>query len=243
LVKLLKSGDRRVYINDLKKKYGVGKNAVVRITRQYPDVLARYRADKKQVIKSTLDHFELAIVTGTELPNWESLLSDVLNTPKGDADATNYHLRIEKLLSALFSPDMAYPEIEQPIHEGRKRIDITYTNVATQGFFKWVGDHTPAPYIFIECKNYSRDVANPELDQISGRFSPRRGRFGIIVCRKLENKNLFLKRCRDTADDDRGFIVPLDDEDLKILVKQIGDVERQSGEYPLLKEIYDRLVL
>lgn len=243
LVRLLKSGEHRVYINDLKKKYGIGKDAVVRITRQYPDVLVRYRADKKQVVKSPLDHFELAEAIGTELPNWDSLLSNVLNTPTGEADATNYHLRIEKLLSALFSTDMSYPVIEYPIHEGRKRIDITYTNVASQGFFKWVGDNAPAPYIFIECKNYSRDIANPELDQISGRFSPRRGRFGIIVCRKLENKNLFIKRCIDTANDDRGFIVPLDDEDLKTLVEQIKDVKRQSGEYPLLKEIYDHLVL
>jgi len=90
LVKLLKSGDRRVYIKDLKKKYGIGKNATVRITRQYPEVLGRYRANKSQVIKSPLDHFELAFITGAELPNWDHLLNEVLNTLEGTNNATYY---------------------------------------------------------------------------------------------------------------------------------------------------------
>ncbi|MFC2033875.1 hypothetical protein ACFLTT_00525 [Chloroflexota bacterium] len=243
LVKLLKNGERRVYIKDLRQKYGEGKNASVNITREHPEILTRYREDKSQTVKATLDHFELALITGAQLPNWAELLNDVQNTPVGTESATDYQKRIEKLLSALFSPDLAYPELEQKIHDGRKRIDITYTNVSSAGFFKWVGDYSPAPYVFVECKNYSRDIANPELDQIAGRFSLRRGKFGIIICRKLDDKALFIQRCRDTADDDRGYIIPLDDDDLQILVTQVNDPLRQDGEYQLLKQIYDRLVL
>jgi hypothetical protein len=243
LVKLLKSGERRVPNKYLEKKYGVGKDTSLKITMQYPDILTKYRSDKNRVIGSPLSHLELAEATQSTLPNWDKLLQDVLNTPAGTEEANNYHIRIEKILSALFSPDLSYPEIERKIHEGRKRIDITYTNVATKGFFKWVGDYAPAPYVFIECKNYSREIANPELDQISGRFSPRRGKFGVIICRKLENKELFFKRCKDTLHDDRGLIIPLDDEDLNILIAQMKEIKRESGSYPLLKQIADNIIL
>ena len=57
-------------------------------------------------------------------------------------------------------------------------------------------------------------VKHPELDQLSGRFSPRRGRVGILTCRTLDSKDGFLKRCADTFHDDRGLIIPLCDDDL-----------------------------
>ena len=243
LVKLLKSGEARVYNKDLMRKYGVGKHAIVDITRMYPEVLERYRSNKSQTLTSALDHAELSYLTGAPLPDLDGLLDDVLITGIGTEHATEYQQKIEKLLSALFSEDLTFPELEQKIHDGRKRIDITYTNGATEGFFKWVGDHAPASYVFVECKNYSRDIANPELDQIAGRFSPRRGKFGIIICRKLENKDLFIQRCRDTADDGRGFIIPLDDDDLRIIVKQTQDEQRVAGDYPYLRDIWGRLVL
>jgi hypothetical protein len=243
LVRLLKSGERRVYIGDLIKKYGTGKAASVKITREHPELLQNYRDYKRQSVGSPLDHIILSEMTGSGLPSLDALLANILSTPEGSDYATEYHRNVEKLLSALFSTDLSCPEIEQKIHEGRKRIDITYTNVASKGFFKWIGDHAPAPYIFVECKNYSREIANPELDQMSGRFSLRRGKFGIIVCRKLHDKELFIKRCRDTANDDRGIIVPIDDEDLKILVDQMKDATTLPGNYPIIKRICDSIFL
>ena len=57
------------------------------------------------------------------------------------------------------------------------------------------------------------------MDQLTGRFSPRRGLFGILLCRKVENKDLMKKRCKDIANDDRGYVIVLDDEDILLLLK------------------------
>ena len=55
--------------------------------------------------------------------------------------------------------------------------------------------------------------------QLAGRFSPRRGNFGILVCRTIADKATFAARCRDTADDGRGYIIGIDDDDLATLVQ------------------------
>src|SRR5207237_655412 len=104
-----------------------------------------------------------------------------IRTGKDAAD--EYHVHMLGLLTALFSPDLMYPEKEVKIHKGRKRIDIGFTNAATERFFAWLGDHYEAPHVFAECKNYESDPRNPGLDQLAGRFSKRRGRFGFLACR------------------------------------------------------------
>ena len=109
---------------------------------------------------------------------------------------------------------------QDKIHEGRKRIDITYVNDAKDGFFSWVARNHPASHVFVEFKNYGKEIGNPEVDQLAGRFSPSRGKLGILVVRSVEDKALLLKRCKDTANDQRGFILVLDDIDLTKLIKQ-----------------------
>ena len=116
----------------------------------------------------------------------------------------------------LFYPKLSNPRIEDEIHEGRKRIDLTFSNVAETGFFHLLGTlyDVPCSTIMVECKNYGKDIKNPEIDQIAGRFSAKRGKFGIICCRSIDNKKLFVERERDTVKDDRGFIIHLTDEDI-----------------------------
>ena len=77
------------------------------------------------------------------------------------------------MLEFIFFPHCIYPVKEREIDFGRKRIDIVYTNAARDGFFYRL--HTShqvvLTYIMVECKNYSSDIGNPELDQLGGRFS------------------------------------------------------------------------
>ncbi len=93
--------------------------------------------------------------------------------------------------------------------------------------------HIPYSFVPIECKNYSTEITNPELDQISGRFSPVRGKVGFICCRTFEDRGLFIQRCRDTFQDERGLIVPLDDERIIQLLNLIGTGQRRRIDHQL----------
>jgi len=241
LVHLLKDGSPRVTKKDVGNKYGFGKATIVRETRNHPEILEKYRADKRNYHRPPLDHLDISISEGTPEPDWDNLLQVLVEIPTGQENFAGYEKAVESLLSAMFYPSLAYPVVQLPIHEGRKRIDITYSNVATNGFFRWLGMHYSASNVFIECKNYGKELGNPELDQMGGRFSASRGQFGIIVCRNFENKALFLKRCKDTANDQRGFIIPLDD-DLRELVKELKNNPHETA-FSFLRSRFDFLIL
>ena len=158
--------------------------------------------------------------------------------PTGAEYATRYHRLVLGILELIFYPTLISPEIEKEIHDGRKRIDITFDNAAKDGFFyrlQW-NNNINCQFIIVECKNYSREINNPELDQITGRFSPNRGRFGLIVCRSISDFNRFIKKCSDTHKDNRGVVIPLIDEDLISVLKALKNRE----ENPMEKLLSDR---
>lgn len=226
LVHVLKKS-RRVYKTELQEHYPLSKDFLFRFSRDNPAVLAKYREAYKRtkmVETSELDeNFDEAIF----IDALKSRLSDI---PPGTKHADEYHEFMVGVLEYIFYPNLTYPKKEDPIHEGRKRIDITYVNAAKDGFFYRMHSHhnVTSLWVLVECKNYAGDPANPELDQLANRFGPNRGRFGILVCRKLDKLNLFLKRCRDTAIDGHGFIVPVCDTDIIQILDWIGTNERSQ---------------
>jgi len=242
LVRTLKNGERRVTKKTLAEKYGRGKSTIVEQTRNYPDVLQRYRKDRKHDIKPPMTHERIAETLNSAPPDWDLLLEAVTQIKPGKNDATAYENAIEQLLTAVFYPSLTSPRLQHEIHEGRKRIDITYTNCASDGFFAWLAQHYTAPHVFVECKNYGKEVGNPELDQLSSRFGKSRGEFGLLVCRSFAKKEVFSKRCRDTAQDGRGLIIPLDDADLAILINQLVSGQKVDR-HALLRERFDRLIM
>ena len=219
LVELLKNGRRRVTKRAVMEKYGTGKAVIVRETQKYPEVLKRYKSVKREQPHLPLTHDDFALVESQPTPDWDGLLRAVTELEPGEKCAAAYEKTVEGLLTALFYPVLTNPVVQHEIHNGRKRIDVTYTNMAITGFFGWLARHFPAAHTFVECKNYGREVGNPELDQLSGRFSPTRGQAGLLVCRHFADKELFLSCCRDTALDQRGFVIPIDDGDLAELVR------------------------
>ncbi|THV35215.1 hypothetical protein [Glycomyces buryatensis] len=220
LVQTLKNGDRKVTKKSVREKYGEGKVINLDTTIKDPSILDRYRKSKARP-QLPPSHEEIASATETPMPDWESLLERVLSVPPGKDNANTYHLAIEALLSALFYPALDLPQREFNIHEGRKRIDIQYTNRATEGFFHWVRvqHETPAAFIAVECKNYGSEISNPEIDQLAMRFSPMRGQVGLLCHRGFGDKSRIIRKCRDAAQDHHGFAIALDDKDIKILVE------------------------
>ena len=89
---------------------------------------------------------------------------------------------------------MINPKKGQEINEGRKRIDIMYTNAAQDGFFHRVmtAPQIAALKIPVECKNYTKDAENPEVDQLTGRFAPNRGWMGFLLYRSTMNYDLLV---------------------------------------------------
>ena len=223
LVQILKSGETKpLSKKSLKERFGsAGKQQNRRFTPDWPEVLDQYRSDKQSEPKEPLSHNQIAATVSVPGPDWDNLLNRLSSVPIGANGAHEYELVIKDLLTALFYPWLMYPKTQVKIHDGRKRIDITFTNAAEDDFFAWVRNNYFAPYIIVECKNYAADPVNPELDQLSGRFGNRRGQFGILVCRNIEDKNRFTQRCKDTATDGRGYIIALDDEDIRQLVSAV----------------------
>jgi hypothetical protein len=241
LVQVLKDGRRRVTKRSLVAKYGAGKLVCVDLTIPRPNVLDQYRDDKRERARTPMTHDELAEAELTAVPDWDALLQRVIAVVPGNAGATEYENAVEALLTALFYPALLHPFKQHPIHQGRKRVDITYTNAAVSGFFHWIGQHYPSSLIFVECKNYGREIGNPELDQLSGRFSPNRGKVGLLICRSLADADLMVERCRDTAADDRGFALVLDD----VRLAQLVDARRAHPariDFDLLRQMFMQLI-
>ncbi|QKC68475.1 hypothetical protein EB815_04595 [Mesorhizobium loti] len=136
--------------------------------------------------------------------------------PSGAQGATDYQNLVLGALTALFYPDLTQPHKEWEIHDGRKRIDIVFTNSADSGFFAQRRDDnvTHANTVIVECKNYSNDIHNQEIDQLLGRFDRNRGYFGIITCRDIDDRDILKKRLKDAATRGQGYIIALTDKDL-----------------------------
>lgn len=239
LVYTLKSGERRVSKKSLCSKYGADKLAIVEQTILHPDILARYRDDARR--STPMTHTQFAVIENIDLPRFRDLLDAVVRTPVGREAADDYESAVEKLLSALFFPSLSSPVRQHRIHEGRKRVDITYINNPQDGFFRWVANNFSSSHIFIECKNYGREIGNPELDQLAGRFSPNRGTVGILVCRSVEDAARVARSCKDTANDRRGFMLVLTDDDLAVLVREYIETNGGSN-YSLLMQKFAALV-
>ena len=242
LVEVLKNKKRRVTKKALMKEYGTSKADVAELTESNPNVLSKYKTDKDQDPLPPVSNSALAKIEGVTNTSLSDLLKKVLAVPSGKAHATKYELAIERLLTSLLYPSLTYPRRQKPINEGRKVIDLVYNNSASEGFFSWLAKHYTAPYVFVECKNYTEDVKNPELDQLSGRFSPSRGSFGILICRGVSDRKKIDAMCRDTVHDNRGYMIVLDDADLKELVDSFPAMH-EGNVKTLLHRRFDQLVM
>jgi len=226
LVRTLKdSGRKVVFKKEVKARFPYSKEFLFRFSKEHPEVLAEYRKSLAEMERAS----RFSIVTPGDETKIAKALTDALQSiPGGNTNATDYHNLIIGVLEFLLFPNLINPRKEQEIHQGRKRIDIVMENTAMDGVFFRLHAIRKLPCAFaaIECKNYTTEVANPEIDQLGGRFSPNRGQFGILCCRQFENRQAFIERCRDTFRDGRGLIVPLDDQTLIRMLALVANGDR-----------------
>ena len=234
LVQTLKNGKAVVRSKDLKRDFPFSKKFLYEFSRQHPEVLARYRDDLAQIERRDR-RAEVDPVDETTIA--AALIATLPAITSGNDHASTYHNLIIGAVEFLFFPQLIYPRKEHEIHEGRKRIDLVMENSARSGPFAnlAIARNFPAAYIFFECKNYGREVGNPEIDQLSGRFSEERGKVGFLCCRAFEDRNRFIMRCRDTFRDGRGLMLPLEDE----TILRWLDLVRQGKRELLDREISD----
>lgn len=225
VVKTKTTTKRVVYKKDIKEKYPLTKPFLARFSSEHPKEYEKFR-------KVVDRHAPVGVRTLMEVKGGRfreqafnrGLVETLGQIPSGRRHATSYHHFITGVMTHIFYPDLINPALEQEIDDGRKRIDLTFLNSAEQGFFKDRKDDpfTVAREVIVECKNYTDDIANPEIDQLSGRFDPRRGRFGIILCRTIVDEALAMRRCRDVFQAQRGVIIVLGDNDI---VRLLGESE------------------
>lgn len=249
-------GDRAVVsMEDFSAKqideyFGTGKQDIARHTARFPDAYKQYKEDRAKDPLPPLTEEDLAsngVGQGRKVDYYE-LLEAIQAIAPGKPGAHLYHQAVSTLLNAVFEGALGNLEYEFGVNEGRKRIDFTLDNMATSGFFRWLSlNNYHSAIIPFECKNYTNDPKNPEFDQLRGRLGADRGDVGILVCRTLADKEMALRRCKDVRNDKKGYLLILDDSDLKTLVDDVvasSEVDAEFGrhDYPVLMRQFKTLI-
>lgn len=164
----------------------------------------------------------------------EKIYEDILNSiPSGKKDSNapeKYHRAASVIISRLFRNDLTDMEIKQDMDKGKKVLDTVFRNNAERGFFKDLSEkfNIKCPYIIVEAKNYKYDPSNNEFDQLAGRLKDNIGKFGILVCRKIDNQKVVQERCESYLDDGKKYVIVLTDEDLLELIS-LAKEDGQEG--------------
>jgi len=171
------------------------------------------------------------------------MLRKVLQIPPGRDHAHKYHHAVAALLSNILQLSLVDQDIEREIFDGLKRIDILYRNAAVDGFFFTLPTlgHVPSLKVPVECKNYSKEAGNEEVDQLVGRFTPDR-RLGMLVYREVVDRPRLLRRCHAVfAEQRHGVVLPLGDEQLRQLVDSGHDPGARGRQWTFFQELFDEV--
>lgn len=231
VIKTKKGDKREVYKKDIKKDMPPTKENLARFSVENPDVYRRFKDVIKR--KGPIGLRKLVELDGQQFNEGQfntDLIALLRSIPPGRPNATNYHHLVSGIITYLFFPHLITPTLELDINQGRKRIDIAFANASQQGFFsdQRTDAFLMAREIMIECKNYAEDLANNEVDQMIGRFDPRRGRLGIIACRSVVDQNRLTERCRDAFRAQQGAILVFTDDDFEALLNA-HDIAREPA--------------
>lgn len=200
-------------------------------TESHPSVFLDFK-------KNSYDNMKIVDYDEDRRKIAEYLANKLKSIKSGSENASEYHITTLCILEFIFYPNISNPKKEVEINEGRKRIDIVYNNTSKYGFFYDLLEkyNIPSSFVMAECKNYSTDIKNPELDQLLGRFSKHRGKFGFSLSRKCNDIKTLYKRCNDILRDSDNLIIPLLDDDILLMLEEIKNGNDNIGENVLLEK-------
>lgn len=213
---VLRNGKVVVRIGDLKKKYPLNVDFLYKFSKDHPRILEKYKSELRRTAINRDSNERTQLKTKRKILNSVER-REILNTIQaGKDDANRFHKISYDSLIHIFGDRTSNPNMEVKINDERKRIDIIFNNTDEKGFFYSLNSlhHLQCPRIIVECKNYGKEIGNPEVDQINGRLNSKRGQFGIIVCRSIDNKKRLISRCKDIMHDNGNCIITLDDNDM-----------------------------
>lgn len=215
---VLKNGKVIVRISDLKEKYPLSVEFLYKFSKDNPKILDKYKTELR---RTAISKGKAQLETKRKILNSIERKEIMNSIPVGAKDANRFHKIAYDNLIHIFGERTSSPIMEQEINEGRKRIDIVFNNSDKKGFFHSLNSvhKVQCPKIIVECKNYGKEIGNPEVDQINGRLNSKRGRFGIIICRDIEDKPRLIARCKDLMNDNGNYIIALDDHDILTLLE------------------------
>ncbi len=170
------------------------------------------------------------------IPNPSALSLEILyrkvleSIEAGPENAEIYHRIASHIIYRVFRGSLRNMEIKQDMDKGIKVIDTVFTNIAEKGFFANLSKNfqIKCPYIILEAKNYKFDPKNSEFDQLGGRLKDNIGKFGILVCRKIDDLAAVKQRCEGYLDDGGKHIIFLTDDDLLNLLDMYQDKDLNS---------------
>lgn len=199
-----------VYKKTVDAHYPTDKDFLAEFSNKHPEVIDRYRDSLKDA-SSKIPNISRDSINEADLAN--HLANQLRHIPSGAKFASEYHDLIVGIVSFIFFPSLIYPKKEAPINDGRKRIDIIYTNGKDSGFFYRIAldPDIKANIVHVECKNYTDDIANPEFDQMLTRFDHNRGKLGMLFYRSSDKPSTVIARCRDAVKSSLGVVLPIDD--------------------------------
>lgn len=225
LVRMLKNGGRRVTKKELREVFPFSKDFLADFSQSNPEVLENYKRAKAAKDLTSCGQLD---VDFDEALFAAALIDELRGIAPGGSQAHVYHKFIKGTLEFLFFPALSNPSVEREINDGRKRIDITFLNTDRTGFFFLFPNTTrrTATEIIVECKNYTGDMGNPEVDQIAMRFADHRGWLGLLVCRAVQDIEKLVLRCRDVVQQQRGYVLPITDEDVIAMLAEVVNGRR-----------------
>jgi len=236
-------GDPYVTKKDIRERDDVdNKDFLLEFSSKYPLIMENFRKKEHFRALNIIELFEVnnqTITTDDYNKIIDAFIEELKSIPTGKEYAYEYHDYILGLLSFIFYPSLSHPKKETPIDDDRKRIDICYSNTAEKGFFRNLKTEITSNYIYVECKNYSNDVSNPEFDQLAGRFNASSSKVGLLVCREIKDMDMALKRVSAQYRRKNELILIITDELIIEMLnkKRMSDIEnvpKYNHEYTLV---------